>query len=41
MSLIKKIVKEIVLVPVRAVQGVVEAADETVKIIEGREDKKR
>lgn len=39
MSLVKKLVKEIALVPVRVVQGVVEAVDETFNIIEGREKK--
>ena len=39
MNLLKNIVKEIVLVPVRVVQGVVEAVDETFKIIGGEEKK--
>lgn len=37
MSIIRKLTKEIVLAPVRVVQGVVDAACETFDAIEGRE----
>ena len=41
MSIVKKITKAVVLAPVRIVQGVVEAIDETVAIMEGRNKTKR
>jgi len=40
MKLIKNIVRETLLIPTRIVQGAVEAAVTTLKIIEGTEDKK-
>lgn len=40
MSLIKKLVRETLLAPVRVVQGVVEAAHDTLVIMEGGEPKR-
>jgi len=40
MSFIKKIVKEVLLTPVRVIQGAVEAIDETLNIIAGEDRRK-
>ena len=41
MSLLRRITKEIVMAPVRVVQGVVDAANATFDAIEGRDKEKR